>query len=1290
MNLNQEFLDLYNSKIRDTLMANYNLISKKLETSGMEKEIKESTHSTYSKYLSNLNNQMGVMDGGTDKDVSLKSCTEEEGIVLEFITLSLISGYYHLSNIDINVNSMSEFGFLGCENCILVLLKSINMGLSSDDCIKDTAFNSILSVLRNDTYFSDYMAQELYVKDIKHIERCLEPKTEKAYLSEEDEMLVLDKLGASVQIALNDLRSIYKSIMMDAFGLERYKGVFTFNRMYGVLGLNSAYGITAVEPKGVLADYFAEPLMKKYNVFTPSGGIPDGDSGNEVFIKYSDRQFDCDIIYKGYIQDIDKPVYFPRKMLEIVNAMKYTNNIQTQVYKPTNKGKNLDTYLGYLCGNKSSSYTSDDYKTLPPMGREILKALCCGLSTKLSDYNIKNSSDLTIGDILDNRDNKDLSVEFTVFAEDFLTYCMKCFTTCFVLTSINNKREHIYDFRIRTCYPKSVPYSNKDYIGDVGCEGKYRVEALIAEQAEYIENVEVSTIKYKGYLQDYSYCSNPKLAYGRPLFAYKALEKMAEQGRHINWDSILLGKTEAGGLVTSEKSGRGASKIHLQDVHIHYLIAGSRSGKGVTGYNILGTALVSGLPVFYMDRKPDTASIMKSISPNMFAINGGDYKPDYDTTKSFVPSNLPFKIPPYLESYFAKDRTLKGDYAYLRGMLFAINLAVFMDNSVHKDSPIYQKLYKKIEKGYFIVLDEFTNFTNEFLQKCMVTFNDDNSLAVFNKLPKVDTYKEIVSKGFSSMKASTSKLEKLKDKLEEARASGKKGSVSEGDIQAEVEKFNDAIEDLSDSAIDLGKLYWNAFYDKYTSVFQGWTALKKAGAGVMLNTHLFIIGQDLDPILFDSTDLDPSQGKVMFNRSAIDSKVAPRKGVPSNLFYKFLGDNPSDIILGYQPPDKGKPEYLAQGEKIKNKANALLTEDKRFFCYKRMPEGNKTEFMYKVANTRVALKTDDAIRNFVNGFEYFKPFLILNTGDIPSEEYLYPNPDDHSDTNIPDGFEEARKVNTGSAQYVAQCITSCNKVGITYDELVEDNPDPNNPNSLNRLVGFEDYMNCLLSSNGSTSSLMDLLGQSGEIANIVVQEILGYDGTFEEYIHDFSAEALFDWRDWDRALGGDNSVKERLKGSFFLPYFTTRSAGGETFASVFKDKLGSLYQYYGDDSSSMGVAQSFERKIVEPEDEEDDIDSEGTSSTLGVSTPTSEKQSVSASNGVSQAQQRASSYYSDNGVENDTVEKSQGFTREMAISFIEQALRNYDRMHQDKPIRHLVSDYEIESLADMFVSIMND
>ena len=540
--MDNEFLSIYKDKVRSTLISNYVLVSKKLEMSGMEKEIREAVESTFTKDLNGGDEQGGLVSGGGSN-----ASIDDNYDVFEFLTLSLISGYYGLTNIDFNASSLANFGFDGCQHFITTIFRSIQGSNYKNLDSSNTAFNSIVAKCRSGVGVNSYISERLYMDDIKHILRCIDTESYPEYLDKESEKLILDKLGGVIHIALSDLKNIYSSIMEDAFGLEKYAGIFTFNRKFGVQGIDVSGSMITVSPNGVLTDYFAEPLIKNYPVFSPATGVVTGEG--DVY-RYSDRQFNYSAIARAYNStgSNPKPVYFPHKVLEIINGLKYTYNIQAQVYQNIDEGKNLDTYLKYLCGNKSNAYDSDDYDILPPMGKEIMRALTYCLKSFLDSHPDKS---LTLFDVLDNRDMCDLSVEFIRKAEDFLSYCVKCYTTCFLLTQIESKKDHIFDFRIRVSYPFSTEYNNLNYIADVGGDGKYKVEPLISANAENISQYRLATIRYESYLQDFAYCSNPKLAYGTPLFAYKALNKMIEQKRQINWSNILLGKTEKGALVTS-------------------------------------------------------------------------------------------------------------------------------------------------------------------------------------------------------------------------------------------------------------------------------------------------------------------------------------------------------------------------------------------------------------------------------------------------------------------------------------------------------------------------------------------------------------------------------------------------------------------------------------------------------------------------------------------------------------------------------------------------------------------
>lgn len=1184
----EEFRVAYANTIRDTLLSNYVLISKKLDMKGVEEELNESIESTIARKLLKEDNQGGL---GNDSD---SITIQKYGEIFEFVALTLISGYYNLTNIDFRTSDIASFGFRDCEYFITTMLKSIQGVNFKEIDSKNTAFNSIVSKCR-DISVSEYLSNRLYMEDIIHIRQCLTKESIPRYLTKKEEKLLLSRTGGLLAEILVDLKSMYRELIKDAYGLEKYAGVFTLQTKTAVQGLDNTGTVKTVQPNDILSYAFLEPLIENYPVYHSSIG-----AGN---VKFSSRQFNYEIIGQAYnMQGVNSnPVYFPHKMLEILNGFRYTFNIQTQTYQKSEYGNNAESYLEYLCGTKKD-YDEDDYDKLPPMGQEVLMAMGYSCNKSLKE----DGRDLTVEEVITNVEYRELFTLCIKNMRDFLSYCVKCYTTCFTLISINSRKLKINDFRIRVSYPKYIEFNNKDYVYKV--KSKYPDTSMDSELAEDISSYKIETSFYDCYVQDFTYCSNPELAFGMPLFAYKALDKMIEQGRELNWNSILLGKAESGTLITSQSK----SNIHLQDTRFHYLIAGSRSGKGVMGYNILGTALASMMPIFYMDRKPDTASVMKGISSTMFAINGGQYEEGLDTKGTFHPERLPYKIPPYLDFFFSGDTQLMGDMAYFRGILFAINLAVFMsklENSLElRETEVYKKLEPYLNKGMFVVFDEFTQYTDKFLQKYIVPYSQTGK-AVFSNLPKLSVYEELTRQGFGSIRKAVVKLEKMKEEYQRAIDEGKRSKINESDLEYQTMELQAEIRQLERSTIDLSKIYWNEFYRKFVSALNEWDTLKDSGAGkggFINKVHFFIIGQSLNTVLFESEKFDDSNGKLMFNKSMIKPEVIKTsKTEATNMLYSFLKSQASDIIMGYQPADRESVKYLGLNQrKWGTKANNLLTENKRFFCYKDMTKDGVVNTLYRLTEPHKAFGNSEDAKRYINSCHYFKPFLILNTGDIPDEQYLYPNPKDRNDTKVSLELMSAREKKTGSAQYVAQCLTACNNVGITYDDLVRENPDNVDNGRLSRLVGFEDYMEALFSYNGNSQTVADALGLSGEVANIIVKEVLGYEGTFEEYIYDFRAEALFDWKDWINALKGDKSVRTRLKDSFFMDCFVTAGTGNETFASVFKERLGSLYDYYmPKQTEEVIVPKVVEEEVLYYENDGRKLGWVGNNGTTGVGEP---------------------------------------------------------------------------------------
>lgn len=94
---------------------------------------------------------------------------------------------------------------------------------------------------------------------------------------------------------------------------------------------------------------------------------------------------------------------------------------------------------------------------------------------------------------------------------------------------------------------------------------------------------------------------DPDALLNKPSWAYKALRVMIDNGDKISlMDGIPMGQQANGEMVTFKCA---------TDTFSTFIAAGSRSGKGVLTLSLVAAALGSGMPVMYMDYKPDMAPI---------------------------------------------------------------------------------------------------------------------------------------------------------------------------------------------------------------------------------------------------------------------------------------------------------------------------------------------------------------------------------------------------------------------------------------------------------------------------------------------------------------------------------------------------------------------------------------------------------------------------------------------------------------------------------------------------------
>ena len=1140
--VDDKFLEEYD-KIYNTLFTNYTHVATKARLNALESDLNAVAYQGYSKDLK-------LSDGTklSDLDAKISKVSSDADFkVFQFIVLTGLSSYYGLSNLNEFVKSGNEFGY---KDAFIGLKKLRKLTRKPEKDFEEASLERLLSTQRNCTR-NEYFARKYYLDDIELVKKLLVNGVTKVDVSDELKSAIVRELYEVIDAEVDNIVSVYRNILAAAFGITRYKGVFTFDKTAPVIGLSDSYRYKVLEPVNTFRDKYLPVFDDMIDIKHPSQST------------YTDRQFNASVIYDGSVAHKDKPVYFPHKVLELISLGSWTST-PVNAYKmcPNGESQNLNSYCEYL----RTCFDNDIFNYC---------VYCCKADYLKLKQEIKDNWE--VHQVLEDIDCPARD-EFKLGIAEKLRYYVKCVTTVFVLTDLETEKkekrgvavEDILSFRVKVAYAGDL-ISNT-----VFCQRLSQSLFHDAYRMNEIEETLEETLNIGVHIRDYAYTFDSDKVYARPIFAYKALEALQAQGVKLSWRNMLLGKYADGSICRSAEGER----INLLDANLHNIYSGSRSGKGVMCYNIFATAIASRIPIFYADRKPDTAVVLKSLCSKMFAVNGGQYSADIDLEKQFVPEKIKYRIPSYInKSEYLPElpplEIVKGDYVYFRAFLLCLSLILFVDGVKNKEDPRYVKIAKLLENGAIFVLDEFSNFVTFFLEKYPVA----------NKWFR-GAYSSV---GLNNWK---SKLNDINEKSVNLSAKQNSDSAKEDQIVRAQGKLESALDGARE--FDLAGVYFAQLADSYIEIMKAIPGLFKSAGNLVKQVQIFIIGQTLPYEHFDDElEFMTSTGSNPRKFKASENKLG-KQTVP---MIRALRDMGGDYIMGYQPDGKGgKPEYLAQRNK-KYITSSMLTASRRCFCHFK-PAALTVRSAEEIVNTEVAFGHNDyRISEFLNQLTYFKPFLILNNAVVPPENLRKP---DEDNLGVSNALETKRK--QGDYQYVGQCLTTCNRAGLTWEDLLNDNKDADG--NFHSAVGFEGYIRQLC---GVVPR--DSMGISGDIMTIFVNEVFGYkDGTWMDFLADFRPEAMFTHTDFINAIDNPNeySVRSRLSRSFFSDALT-KVSDGVCFASIFEKELGTLAQYYNTDGESYKDDDSYDEDSYSYDDistfafEEDSEDSSVDETTYGQS-----------------------------------------------------------------------------------------
>ena len=656
--------------------------------------------------------------------------------------------------------------------------------------------------------------------------------------------------------------------------LKRYSALFSsgyeVNKPAGIL---TKEGIVKVSGSSRTVVEDTVSTTKMYSVVSSNLEFSELDTRSIVGI--------ANAIYSNYSQGNTKVLYFPNKMLEFAYGL----------CAPTGENQDsLNTYTKHSDANNWSKYRSNELE-------KAVKAL------------VKRS---TVGFIMNIMEDDDYrSKDITDRLGNFLIYLQACLSTCVLFTeyktgNINGEHE-VASFKLRICDPEGH-LINKDltpvllqeaFMGGVG-----------KVPFSYPPRVETDVC-----LVEYAHEFNHDMAQATPLFAYKALESLKEQGMELSFQNLILGMAENGSILKGSSSG-----VNLTKNLTHNICAGSQAGKGVMTLNILASGIASNKNIFYLDDKPDMASLLKYLAPNMVVINGSDIQPGYDAFnqwQNITLGNVPDEV---LEAFNINPSWSDlGDLIYMRTLKLVIAL-LMVRGSGHIEDCFGGK------EGILLVADEFSNFQRRYMS--MIS-------SLTSILPPVT-------------------IEKARKSVDEEKMS--------------VTEFNRVYNNAGYYAL--------AYLNSMMADVEYLKAKKDAGYDPLetARSDVFVIGQTLERGMFDYEEF-----KETFSKSSASGryKSIDAKGVTKGSFavgeqsipFNLVNFKTADAFFG-RNMDDGRDKYLAQTNK-QSKARGRLDDKASNFAYmstfsettrKKIVHGSETENI-----------------NLANNCTYFKPFLILNS-----------------------------------------------------------------------------------------------------------------------------------------------------------------------------------------------------------------------------------------------------------------------------------------------------------------------
>lgn len=819
---------------------------------------------------------------GTLEDLVIDSEYQNEDVLQEYAEKAY--------NGDIRLKTI-----VPCDNAIEVAM-SFDEGASGDDLGLEDIFSG------DNPYYSRYSLQpEHYEWDAQAKSYFEELESQLSGVSSEEEDVVeevveeveepeveeveeesnehynlddaVDYYAAHIDTVVSDIISNYTKLFKAGYQLKRPVGVLGEQGDSGKLMTLSGSSQTFTKPNPVIRALY-QLTVSEYDL---------------KILPYRSVDHIASIIVNGVTPDNvkvshDARLYFPYKMLEFAYGRKTP--------KATEGGKT--NYPKHSDKLNWEAYASEVDENLRQVTRGVVAKI------------LGNFPDI---------DYFDAKVESSI-SESLLRF-KDAFTTCILVGEFPIIKGVPSLLKVRTLLPYEL-HNNHN----------------VATQAMQVGINSLGTDPFEGFpIHDgvyhmYTHEYNHALANSKPMYAYHAAKSLRDSGHEVNYKNMIIGL----GLDDSILQN-GSGKVNLVPNLSHFLIAGSRAGKGVDSMAKLAAALKSGKPVFYLDNKPDIGAVLLDIEPNSFVVNGqlvtkanegGTNLSGHFMGDSKFANVNPQGVPSYL--YNSSDSLFGGrSYSQLGAVFYARALQLVMLIT-------YLRTYDTIAPrlGLGGPDDGIVAFFDEF------NVTQDSGLGPL--MQKIY---------FNYARTDYAEAER------NAQETGKKNSIRKPSQNA----------------------YWgHAFTESLKETAKILADGTKAGYknSEAAASDIYIVGQDLPDVIERVDDIDdfyPTHRGKNTERAQFASGKGGSKAQP---LVPLVAPGGADIFVGY---NFNHPTYLNQSRGF---AKDKLDKDARLFAY--IPSYNReTKKLIENGNEEFARNTPT----------YYKPLLLLADADM--DKYFVKN-----------------------------------------------------------------------------------------------------------------------------------------------------------------------------------------------------------------------------------------------------------------------------------------------------------